>query len=74
MGVARFGPPFLAPEGSSTLKPLRHRHSIGREPFALGGHPQAREREEGDLQREIVHLEGSTHKWRRGKTPSEGKP
>jgi hypothetical protein len=32
------------------------------------------EREEGDLRREIVHLEGSTHKWRRRKTPSEGKP
>jgi predicted nucleic acid-binding Zn-ribbon protein len=30
------------------------------------------EREEGDLQREIDHLEGSTHKWRRRKTPSEG--
>jgi hypothetical protein len=30
------------------------------------------EREEGDLQREINHLEGSTHKWRRRKTPSEG--
>jgi hypothetical protein len=32
------------------------------------------EREEGDLRREINHLEGSTHKWRRRKTPSEGKP
>jgi predicted nucleic acid-binding Zn-ribbon protein len=32
------------------------------------------EREEGDLRREIVHLEGSTHKCRRRKTPSEGKP
>jgi hypothetical protein len=31
-------------------------------------------REEGDLRRDIVHLEGSTHKWRRRKTPSEGKP
>jgi hypothetical protein len=41
------------------------------EPFAPGGHPQARE---GDLRRDIVHLEGSTHKWRRRKTPSEGKP
>jgi hypothetical protein len=30
------------------------------------------EREEGDLRREINHLEGSTHKWRRRKTPSEG--
>jgi hypothetical protein len=30
------------------------------------------EREEGDVQREIDHLEGSTHKWRRRKTPSEG--
>jgi hypothetical protein len=37
-------PPFLAPEGSSTLKPWRHRHSAGREPFALGGLPQATER------------------------------
>jgi hypothetical protein len=31
-----------------------------------------REREEGDLWRGIDHLEGSTHKWRRRKTPSEG--
>jgi hypothetical protein len=32
------------------------------------------EREEGDLWREINHLEGSTLTWRRRKTPSEGKP
>jgi hypothetical protein len=32
------------------------------------------DREEGDLRREIVHLEGSTLTWRRRKTPSEGKP
>jgi hypothetical protein len=41
----RFGPPFLAPEGSSTLSPWRHCHSKRREPFAPRGHPQARERE-----------------------------
>jgi hypothetical protein len=40
----QLGPPFLAPEGSSTLKPWRRRHSTGREPVAPGGHPQARER------------------------------
>jgi hypothetical protein len=40
-------PPFLAPEGSSTLKPWRRRHSQRGEPFTPGGHPQAREREEG---------------------------
>jgi hypothetical protein len=40
----RFSPPFLAPEGSSTLKPWRCHHSQGGEPFAPGGHPQARER------------------------------
>jgi hypothetical protein len=40
----RFDPPFLAPEGSWTLKPWRHRHLTEREPFAPGGHPQARER------------------------------
>jgi hypothetical protein len=39
----RFGPPFLAPEGSSTLKPWRRRHSQRREPFVPGDHPQARE-------------------------------
>jgi hypothetical protein len=50
VGPAHFGgrfdppPPFLAPEGSSTLKPWRRRHSTGRESFAPGGHPQARER------------------------------
>jgi hypothetical protein len=32
------------------------------------------EREEENLGREIVHLEGSTLTWRRRKTPSEGKP
>jgi hypothetical protein len=40
----RFGPPFLAPEGSSTLSPWRRRHSQRREPFTPRGHPQARER------------------------------
>jgi hypothetical protein len=70
----RFGPPFLAPEGSSTLSPWRHRYSRNREPFAPRGHPQARKREEGDLRRRIDHLEGSTHKWRRRKTSSEGWP
>jgi hypothetical protein len=68
---APVGPPFLAPEGSSTLRPCRRRHSWKRKPFAPRGHPQAREREKGDLQRMINHLEGSTHKWRRRKTPSE---
>jgi hypothetical protein len=43
-------PPFLTPEGSSTLKPWRHRHSQRREPFAPGGHPQAREREGRSLE------------------------
>jgi hypothetical protein len=70
----RFGPPFLAPEWFSTLKSRRSRHSQGGEPFTPGGHPQAREREEGDLRRGIDHLEGSTHTWRRRKTPSEGWP
>jgi hypothetical protein len=65
--------PFLAPEGSSTLKPWRRRHSIEREPFAPGGHHKL-EREEEDLWREINHLEGSTLSWRIRKTPSEGKP
>jgi hypothetical protein len=67
-------PPFLAPEEFSTLKPERRRHSQRREPLALGGHPQAREREERDLRRGIDHIEWSTHKWRRRKTLSEGRP
>jgi hypothetical protein len=37
-------PPFLAPEGFSTLKPWGRRHSQRREPFTPGGYPQARER------------------------------
>jgi hypothetical protein len=47
-------------------------------PFAKGeshSHQEAihkLEREEEDLRREINHLEGSTHKWRRRKTSSEG--
>jgi hypothetical protein len=36
--------------------------------------PSTSKREEGDLRRGIDHLEGSTHKWRRRKTPSEGWP
>jgi hypothetical protein len=32
------------------------------------------EREEGDLQRRITQLEGSTHKWRRRKILSEASP
>jgi hypothetical protein len=40
----RFDPPFLAPEGFSTLKPWRRRQSTRGEPFAPGGRPQARER------------------------------
>jgi hypothetical protein len=70
----RFSPPFLAPERSSTLSSWRHRHSQEGKPFAPRGHPQAREREEGDLRRRIAQLEGSTHKWRRRKTPSEESP
>jgi hypothetical protein len=42
----RFGPSFLAPEGCSTLKSWRRRHSERGEPFTPGGHPQARERRE----------------------------
>jgi hypothetical protein len=42
-------PPFLAPEGYSTLKPWRRRHSQRREPFIPGGHPQARERERREI-------------------------
>jgi hypothetical protein len=30
------------------------------------------EREKEDLRKRIGHLEGSNHKWRRRKTPSEG--
>jgi hypothetical protein len=48
-GRGRFDPPFLAPEGSSTLKPWRRRHSQRGEPFAPGGHPQARERERREI-------------------------
>jgi hypothetical protein len=40
----RFGPPFLAPEGSSTLSSWRRHHSQDKEPFAPRGHLQARER------------------------------
>jgi hypothetical protein len=64
-------PPFLAPEGFSTLKSWRRRHSQGES----HSHQEAihnLEREEGDLRRGIDHLEGSTQKWRRRKIPSEG--
>jgi hypothetical protein len=66
-------PPFLAPEGSSTLKPWRRHHSQ-RESHSYQEAIHKLEREEGDLRREIDHLEGNTHKWRRRKTPSEGWP
>jgi hypothetical protein len=39
----RFGPPFLAPEGPSTLSSWRCCHSEDKEPFTPRGHPQARE-------------------------------
>jgi hypothetical protein len=42
--LASIWPPFLAPEGSSTLSPWRHHHSQRRDPFAPRGYPQARER------------------------------
>jgi hypothetical protein len=46
-------------------------------PFAKESHSYQEaihklERAEGDIRRGINHLEGSTHKWRRRKTPSEG--
>jgi hypothetical protein len=66
----RFDPPFLAPEGSSTLNPWRHHHSTGREPFVARGHPQARERggrsPEGDQPPRRKHPQVEK------KTPSEG--
>jgi hypothetical protein len=53
--------------------------SLEAPPFAKESHSHREtihrlEREEGDLRRRIAQLEGSTHKWRRRKTPSEGWP
>jgi hypothetical protein len=45
-------PPLLAPEDPSTLSSWRRHHSQAREPFASRGHPQVREREEGDRSEE----------------------
>jgi hypothetical protein len=67
-------PPFLAPEGSSTLKSWRRHHLQRRESHSHQEAIHKLEREEGDLRRETNHLEGSTHKWRRRNTPSEGWP
>jgi hypothetical protein len=64
----RFGPLSLHMKDHQP-KVLEAPPFAGREPFAPRGHPQVRE--EGDLRRRIAHLEGSTHKWRRRKTPSE---
>jgi hypothetical protein len=67
----RFGPVFLALEGSSTIKP-RGAANTGKR---IHSHQKAihkREREEEDLRLEINHLEGSTLSWRRRKTPAEG--
>jgi hypothetical protein len=69
----RFGPPFLASEGSSTLSPCRrtiHRRESHSHREAI----HKLEREEGDLRRRINQLEGSSHKWRRRKTLSEASP
>jgi hypothetical protein len=69
----RFGPVFLALEGSSTLKAPRCRqHREGSHSHQKAIHKL--EREEEDLWREINHLEGSTLSWRRRKTPAEVKP
>jgi hypothetical protein len=69
----RFDPSFLAPEGSSTQKSWMHRHSQG-ESHSHQESILKLEREEGNLRRRIDHLEGSTHKWRRRKTPLEASP
>jgi hypothetical protein len=59
----RFTPPFLAPEGASTLSPWRPRHSQYREPFTPRGHSQARERggrsseEDRSTRRKHPHVE-----------------
>jgi hypothetical protein len=72
--LALVQPPFPCTRRIFNPKTLEAPPFAEGEPFAQGGHPQAREREEGHLQRGIDHLEGSTHKWRRRKTPSEGWP
>jgi hypothetical protein len=69
-----FGPVFLALEGSSTLKAPRRRQYRGGESHSHQKAIHKLEREEGDLRREINHLEGSTLSWRSRKTPAEGKP
>jgi hypothetical protein len=51
VGLAQFqgrlSPPFLAPEGSSTLSSWRRRHSQDREPFTPRGYPQVKPEREG---------------------------
>jgi hypothetical protein len=62
-------PPFLAPEGPSTLSSWRCCHSQRREPFAPRGHPQARERREifweGSLNSKEAPTSGEERRHRR---------
>jgi hypothetical protein len=51
-------PPF--PCTWRTLKPWRHRHSAGREPYAPGDHPRARERREISGGRSTISKEAPT--------------
>jgi hypothetical protein len=55
-------PPFLAPEGPSTLSSWRRRHSQDKELFTPRGHPQVRDIERGWrwFGRRIAQLERST--------------
>jgi hypothetical protein len=64
-------PPFPCTRRIFNPKTLEATHSQGES----HSHQEAinkLEREEGDLWRGINHLEGSTHKWSRRKTPLEG--
>jgi hypothetical protein len=67
-------PLLLAREDTSTLR--RGGTAIRRDrTIRSRGRPQAREKRRGrSFARRIVLLEGSTHKWRRRKIPSEASP
>jgi hypothetical protein len=67
-------PPFPCTRRIFNPKTLEAPPFDGRESHSHQEAIHKLEREEGDLRRGIDHLEGSTHTWRRRKTPSEGWP
>jgi hypothetical protein len=67
-------PPFSCTRRSFNPKLLEVPPFARQRAIRPRGHPQAKEKRRGSFARRIAQLEGSAHKWRRRKTPSEASP